>query len=140
MSKLPSCTDSSAFVFLPAGSLGEEHHPHPTSDYSIRLSVSLQSRPPASAQRILTPADSVTSTLEDQLSFTSLSRELINFSFIISWNTLECERMCVRVCMCNSGERLSNGQNIDLTPLAKHRARWRQVVLRYRTRAFGRMH
>lgn len=31
--------------FLHAGSLGKEHHPHRTSDYSIRLSVSLQSRP-----------------------------------------------------------------------------------------------
>jgi len=32
--------------FLHAGSLGKEHRPHRTSDYSIRLSVSLQSHPP----------------------------------------------------------------------------------------------
>lgn len=123
------------------GSLGQEHRPPHTSDYSISLSVSLQSRPPASAQRILTPADSVTSTLEDQLSFNSLSRELLKLPLVslFFYNLLEhsLERVSDWVCMCYSVfVKLGNGRDIDVT----RREKWRRLVLHCRTRAFGRIH
>lgn len=100
--------------------------------------------PPASAQRILTPADSVTSTLEDQLSFNSLSRELIKLLklplvSLFFYNLLEhsLERKSDWVCMCYSVfVKLGNGRDVDAT----QREKWRRLVLHYRTQAFGRLH
>ncbi|TRY96575.1 hypothetical protein DNTS_033773 [Danionella cerebrum] len=64
--------------------LEQEHHPPRTSDHPLALSISVRSRPPASAQPILTPADSVTSTLEEHLIKNSSSFPHSRLSFPIS--------------------------------------------------------